>query len=251
MESKPSVTAVFRVRDSILTTSIAVLPEGIAEIRLKETGELYTFSRPPSYIRNIMSGEKYIEHVGELEVSNTDTGEYARVNFKEGSSWGGASSRNKIEGTIYDANDKEKIHIQGKWDEYISRKTGGKSSETIWQIADFPEDAPKWYGFSEWTTQLNEITPDIKDYLPPTDSRLRPDQRAFENGDVDTADVEKQQLEAKQRERRKKWETAPDDSKPPQFFEEEDDGVWHYRSGPGAYCAFCLTRFHASLYAVR
>lgn len=209
------------------------MPEGIAEIRLKETGELFTFSRPPSYVRNIMGGEKYIEHVGDLEVSNTDTGEYAVVTFKEGSSWGGASSRNKIEGSIYDANDKEKIHIQGKWDEYISRKTGGKSSETIWQIADFPEDAPKWYGFSEWTTQLNEITPDIKDYLPPTDSRLRPDQRAFENGDVDTADVEKQQLEAKQRERRKKWESAPAESKPPQFFKEDEEGVWHYNGG---YC---------------
>lgn len=200
---------------------------------MKETGELYTFSRPPSYIRNIMSGEKYIEHVGDLEVSNTDTGEYAVVSFKEGSSWGGASSRNKIDGGIFDANDKEKIHIQGKWDEYVSRKTGGKSSETIWQIAEFPEDAPKWYGFSEWTVQLNEITDDIKDCLPPTDSRLRPDQRAFENGDVDTADEEKQKLEQKQRERRKKWESAPADHKPPQFFKEEEDGAWHYTGG---YC---------------
>jgi hypothetical protein len=200
---------------------------------MKEAGELYTFSRPPSYVRNIMGGEKYIEHVGDLEVTNTDTGESAVVTFKEGSSWGGASSRNKIEGRIYDANDKEKIQIVGRWDESISRKTGGKSSETIWQIADFPEDAPKYYGFSEWTAQLNEITNDIKDCLPPTDSRLRPDQRAFENGDVDTAEDQKQALEAKQRERRKKWESAPEDSKPPQFFKDDGDGEWHYAGG---YC---------------
>ena len=186
-----------------------------------------------------MSGEKYIEHVGDLEVSNTDTGEYAVVHFKEGSSWGGASSRNKIDGTVFDANDKEKIHIQGKWDEYVSRKTGGNSSETIWQIADFLKDAPKWYGFSEWTVGLNEITDDIKDCLPPTDSRLRPDQRALENGDVDTADEEKRKLEQKQRERRQKWENLPDDQKPPQFFKEEEDGAWHYTGG---YCRSFLLK---------
>lgn len=95
-------------------------------------------------------------------------------------------------------------------------------------------DAPKYYGFSEWAIQLNEITPDIKEYLPPTDSRLRPDQRALEEGDVDAAEHGKQTLEQKQRERRKKWEGAPKDAKPPQFFAPgEGTGQWHYK---GDYC---------------
>ena len=180
-----------------------------------------------------MSGDKYIEHVGDMEIHNKETGERAIVSFKEGSSWGGASSRNRIEGKLYDSNDKMAMEIQGKWDESISRKTGGKSSETVWQIRDFPPDAPKYYGFSEWAVQLNEITDDIKDKLPPTDTRLRPDQRAFEEGKVDQAEDGKQKLEQKQRDRNKKWENAPEVARPPQFFEEAAEGVWHYK---GDYC---------------
>lgn len=209
------------------------MPQGIAQIRL-EDGGLYTFTRPPSYVRGILGGEKYIEHIGDMEVTNVDTGERAVVTFKAGS-WGGASTRNKIEGQIFDAHDHEKISITGKWDDSISRKTGSKSSEIVWQSSDFLKDAPKWYGFSEWTAQLNEITDDIKDVLPPTDSRLRPDQRAYEEGNVDKAEEQKHKLEVKQRERRAKWEAVSKDAKPPQFFKGEDGGEWHYTGG---YCEF-------------
>jgi len=212
---------------------IPVIPEGISEIRIKETDEVFSFTRPPSFVRNIMSGEKYIEHVGEMVVTNESTGEEAKVNFKEGSSWGGAGSRNKIDGQLYDSNGSAKIEITGKWDESISRKTGSKSSETLWTINDFPNDAPKYYGLSSWAISLNEITSDIKDSLPPTDTRWRPDQRALEEGKMDEAEDGKQKLEAKQRERRKVWEGKPEDAKPPQFFKSDGEGAWHYS---GDYC---------------
>ena len=44
----------------------------------------------------------------------------------------------------------------------------------------------------------------MKEKLPPTDSRLRPDQRALEQGDTETAIKEKHRLEESQRARRKK-----------------------------------------------
>ena len=50
---------------------------------------------------------------------------------------------------------------------------------------------------------LNEMEPDMKENLCPTDSRLRPDVRKLENGDQDGAGVEKSRLEEKQREYRK------------------------------------------------
>jgi hypothetical protein len=37
----------------------------------------------------------------------------------------------------------------------------------------------------------------MKEQLPPTDSRLRPDQRALENGEFDKASAEKHRLEEK------------------------------------------------------
>lgn len=39
----------------------------------------------------------------------------------------------------------------------------------------------------------------MKEKLPPTDSRLRPDQRHLENGEFDKANVEKLRLETRQR----------------------------------------------------
>lgn len=183
-----------------------------------------------------MSGEKYVEHIGDLEVTNEETGERAVISFKEGSSWGGASSRNKIEGRVYDAHDSVAVELGGKWDESIFRKTGSKSSETLWQINEFPHDAPKYYGFSLFSMQLNELTPDLKKEgaLPPTDSRLRPDQRSFENGKSDEAEQQKQALEEKQRERRKQWENAnPGSERPPQFFKQGTgkEGDWKYAGG--------------------
>lgn len=50
------------------------------------------------------SASRLLQHVGEMEVVNHETGERAVVTFKEGSSWGGSSSRNKVEGKLYDAN---------------------------------------------------------------------------------------------------------------------------------------------------
>ena len=40
-----------------------------------------------------------------------------------------------------------------------------------------PKDSILYYGFSTFALELNELSPDLKPLLPPTDTRLRPDQR--------------------------------------------------------------------------
>lgn len=50
---------------------------------------------------------------------------------------------------------------------------------------------------------LNELERDMKGQLCPTDSRLRPDVRMLEQGDIDGAAAEKTRLEEKQRTSRK------------------------------------------------
>ena len=59
------------------------------------------------------------------------------------------------------------------------------------------------YGFPKWTVQTTELTKEQLLKICPSDSRLRPDQRAYENGDVDLAASEKHRLEESQRARRK------------------------------------------------
>ena len=55
--------------------------------------------------------------------------------------------------------------------------------------------------------------------LPPTDSRFRPDQRALENGNYETASNEKHRLEEKQRAVRKLMEKKGQNHQPKYFTE--------------------------------
>lgn len=51
---------------------------------------------------------------------------------------------------------------------------------------------------------LNELDSGMKNILCPTDSRLRPDIRKLEQGDIDGAAIEKTRLEEKQRDANKR-----------------------------------------------
>ncbi|VDM29352.1 unnamed protein product [Toxocara canis] len=64
-----------------------------------------------------------------------------------------------------------------------------------------PKDVGKYYGFSQFTCGLNELSSEEKAFLPPTDSRLRPDMRALELGDATKAVACKMALEKAQRTR--------------------------------------------------
>lgn len=69
-------------------------------------------------------------------------------------------------------------------------------------------DADKYYSFTDFACQLNEMEAGIA----PTDSRLRPDQRLMELGMWDEANIEKLRLEEKQRQKRKERNMVTEDA---------------------------------------
>lgn len=69
----------------------------------------------------------------------------------------------------------------------------------LWLAESRPDNAAEYYNFTRFGIQLNELTPDMQQLLPPTDSRLRPDIRDLENGLPDAAAARKEALEEKQR----------------------------------------------------
>jgi hypothetical protein len=91
----------------------------------------------------LVAGTKYLEIVGESTVTNTRTGEKAVIDFKEGSSWGGASGRNKIEAKIMDRSGKVKAELMGRWDESVDRKKGGKEFQRVWEVGTFDKSINK------------------------------------------------------------------------------------------------------------
>lgn len=76
------------------------------------------------------------------------------------------------------------------------------NSETLWTVDPRPEHSANYFSFTNFAMSLNEIEPHMKN-LCHTDSRLRPDIRKLENGNIDGAILEKNRLEEKQRETRK------------------------------------------------
>eukprot|EP00923_Selenidium_pygospionis_P007084 GHVN01012200.1.p1 GENE.GHVN01012200.1~~GHVN01012200.1.p1 ORF type:complete len:682 (+),score=171.94 GHVN01012200.1:230-2047(+) len=87
-----------------------------------------------------------------------------------------------------------------QWD---SIRTRPETRRVVWRPDPRPPHSAEYYSFGYPTFELNETTPeyDIEQgsFMPPTDSRFRPDQRALEWGDCEKAMVEKGRLEEKQR----------------------------------------------------
>ena len=72
---------------------------------------------------------------------------------------------------------------------------GGGDALPLFAFAGFADDAARQYCFTPFAIALNELTPEQYRNLPPTDSRLRPDMRALEDGDVELASEMKRRVE--------------------------------------------------------
>lgn len=163
-----------------------LMSEGNAHITLADHQDHYTYCKPSSWVRNMIAGNKYLEHVGEMRVTNHQTGEYAMVHFKEGTGgglFGVPTKRNIISVSICDKNGKEGRKLVGKWSESLARELGKDQYEVLWraQSPGIP-DHERYYGFTKFCCELNEITELERGKLPCTDTRYRPDQRMYEEG---------------------------------------------------------------------
>jgi hypothetical protein len=200
---------------------------GAAHVKIGD--ETYSWQKPSSFMRNLIAGNRYLEHVGPMSITST-TGFRCDLDFKEGGFWG--STLNHVAGTIITPDSKTVSKIEGTWHEGISQHLDSKGShlKVLWRPHPFPPFADQYYGFTAFTITLNELTPDLVGVLPPTDSRLRPDQRAMEEGRIDDADQLKLQLEEGQRARKRARDAAGEEWTP-QWFEQDANGEWKYKGG--------------------
>lgn len=157
-------------------------------------------NKPSSFTRNLMMGTKYLEHCGEMIITNTRTKARCALDFKETGYW--ASTPNVVSGTVFSPDGNTVSRLEGKWDEQMAQKLDSSYLKVLWRVSPYPRDASEFYGYTYFGISLNEITPDVKDKLPCTDSRFRPDVRALENADIPIAEHEKARLEQMQRDRR-------------------------------------------------
>ncbi|XP_056303759.1 oxysterol-binding protein-related protein 1 isoform X2 [Danio aesculapii] len=233
--------------------SVEAEPKGIITLELPKHNEAYTWTNPTCCVHNIIVGQLWIEQYGNMEVINHRTGEKCCLNFKPCGLFGKElhkvegyildKSKKKVcmlygkwtecmyivdpaTFETHKKNDKkaseEKKSSKQQSQSSDSEETpqpGGDSLEVIpgshllWRIAPRPANSAQMYSFTSFAMQLNELDKEIESVIPKTDSRLRPDIRAMENGDIDMASEEKKRLEEKQRAARKNRSKSDDEWK--------------------------------------
>jgi hypothetical protein len=172
---------------------------GEVHIVFPKLGEHYSYHKPTTCIHNVHSPQsRWIEKYGDVAIRGGPL--IAQLKFVKATYF--VNTRHVVQGTICNENGSALQNIFGHWNESLFLGNP-PSAKCIWRMGTMPEDHPKYYGFTRFAIELNEITPGLREKLPITDTRLRPDQRLLEEGNVAEADETKAKLEEKQRARRR------------------------------------------------
>ncbi|MED6277049.1 hypothetical protein CHARACLAT_009264, partial [Characodon lateralis] len=203
--------------------SMEIVPMGTTHVTLPAFGDHYEWNKVTSCIHNILSGQRWIEHYGEMAIKNVNSDVcQCKVTFIKAKSW--SSTVNEIQGVVTDSNGKAMHTIFGKWHESVFQ--GDPPSATcIWRANPMPVEQERYYGFTQFAVELNELDSSLGTMLPPTDTRFRPDQRLLEEGNIDGAEEQKQRLEQLQRERRRVLQDN-NMTHQPRFFKKSKDDTW-------------------------
>ncbi|KAG4201273.1 hypothetical protein ERO13_A05G268700v2 [Gossypium hirsutum] len=214
--------------------SIQLDPVGVLTLEFDD-GEVFKWSKVTTSIYNLILGKLYCDHYGAMRIEgNRDYS--CKLKFKEQS----IIDRNphQVHGGVQDRNGKTVATLFGKWDDsmhYVNGDCSAKGkgqdslSEThlLWKRSK-PPKYPTRYNLTRFAITLNELTPGLKEKLPPTDSRLRPDQRYLENGEYEMANSEKLRLEQRQRQARNMQERG---WKPRWFAKDKNSDSYRYIGG--------------------
>ncbi|KAM4539189.1 oxysterol-binding protein-related protein 3-like isoform 3-T3 [Odontesthes bonariensis] len=203
--------------------SMEIVPMGTTHVTLPAFGDHYEWNKVTSCIHNILSGQRWIEHYGEMAIKNVNSDVcQCKITFVKARSW--SSTVNEIEGVVTDSNGEVVHSIFGKWHESVFQ--GDPPSATcIWRANPMPVDQEQFYGFTQFAIELNELDSTLRPQLPPTDTRFRPDQRLLEEGNVEGAEEQKQRIEQLQRERKKVLQDN-NMSHQPRFFKKSKNDTW-------------------------
>ncbi|CEP60020.1 OSBP family protein LALA0_S01e01200g [Lachancea lanzarotensis] len=191
--------------------------------------ELYTWKKPNNTVVGILVGNPQVDNHGDVEIVNHKTGDRCTIHFKA-RGWR-SSNAYEVKGEVYNKDGGKEWVFGGHWNESLYAKKvlkpnsseempldkpkGSKGSKNdpnrdgnkflIWHVHDRP-DFP--FNLTQYAASLNAPQPKLLNWIPPTDTRLRPDQRAMEEGRYDDAAKEKDRVEQKQRAARKRLEKA-------------------------------------------
>ncbi|KAI9834029.1 MAG: hypothetical protein M1826_005934 [Phylliscum demangeonii] len=232
-------------------------PLGIWFLKLRPSSggeELYTWKKVTSSVVGIITNNPTVDNYGLMEIKNWTTGEVCQLDFKQ-RGWR-SSDAYEVKGKVMDRDGNAAWSIAGRWNDKIyARRTydqnesmtskpskglplrsegpGASPTFLVWAANPRPQGIP--FNLTPFGLTLNDIPDCLQPYLPATDTRLRPDQRAMEDGEYDFAAKEKNRLEEKQRAKRRERETRGEEFVP-RWFEKAKCSItgeeyWLFKGG--------------------
>jgi len=181
---------------------IEVRTKGHLTVEMPRYNEAYTFGPVQTAVHNIIVGTLWIELVGAVSILSHQSGYECILNFKP-AGWFG-KDLNQVEGYVLDPSKKKVRLLKADWTSYLyscpsdvpdiiandkNEFLEGKfllpdGADSLWTARSKPPYSVDMYNMTEFAMSLNEIRPEHKTTIAPTDCRFRPDIRALENGDI-------------------------------------------------------------------
>lgn len=228
-----------RIKTKFWGKSMEIQPLGLVNVVLPKYNDHYKWNKVTTCVHNLLGGQRWADQYGEMTITNGNI--ICKLTFTKGSN-SYSSKRYEVHGNIQTSDGKLVHNLFGKWNEaFFCGHTS--SARCIWRPGAMPEDHELYYGFTRFAIELNELDMEQSRFLPSTDTRFRPDQRAMEEGRIQEAEAEKNRLENLQRERRKKMEDLGHEQSPLWFSKKNLDGkdfvyeyngkYWEARKDPG------------------
>ena len=207
-------------------------------ILFKNTQDKFVFNKPKVYLSGIFNGIPKYDYEGEVVIEYVNNNKIKGVfNFLEGKNK--KNNEYIIDGVIY--NDNKIIYkVKGNWNDRIFYYNEGNENEEIeiWKInkeEKYLNNTFKDYNLPSYSLNLNYINDDLKKILPKSDSRLRPDQREYELGNIEQATKLRHIIEDNQRSRHRNFEEKKIVYEPFYFNnifnENSNDFVYVYKGG--------------------
>ncbi|KAH9487918.1 Oxysterol-binding protein [Bulinus truncatus] len=229
-----------RMKTKFWGKSMEIQPLGTVNVVLPKYRDHYKWNKVTTCVHNLLGGQRWADQYGEMTIVNGSI--VCKLTFTKGTN-NSSPKRYEVFGSINTADGKVVHNLFGKWNEsfFCGHATTAKC---IWRPGSMPENSELYYGFTRFAIELNELDPDMSKFLPPTDSRFRPDQRLLEEGKISEAEAEKHRLEASQRDRRKNRELGGGEEPKPMWFKkilidgktetyEYSNKYWEARKDPG------------------
>jgi len=179
---------------------LEISTSGQSEIYFQKFDEVITFSKPRIIIKNFCSFDKklVIQLVGKLIVYNNKTKEKCEIIMNEGNDE--IEDYGNFSGNLYGDDGKIFAKIEGNvWSHINLFIIKENFLETVCVYKNFINSGPEKFYFNEFISNLNHLSDDLRNVLPPTDSRLRKDLRALELQDYERALKEQKKIEENER----------------------------------------------------